>query len=85
MVKRVKDEVLEKLGERLMEEDSYLAETTSNAKINCWSCGNYEEDAEQCYICQSCTTWTLKKIFLHNKRYLRHLNCTQLRKMGFST
>ena len=86
MAEKVKDNILAKLSERLLEEaDKELAPYSSNAKLNCWACGKYDGDAEQCYHCHQCNLWTLKKIFLHNRRFLRYLSPMQLRKMGFST
>jgi hypothetical protein len=85
MGERIKDDVLAKLSERLTEEaEKFLAPSTSNYKINCWTCGKYDQQAEHCYDCQNCNLWTLKKIFLHNRRYLRYLDIDQLHRMGFS-
>lgn len=85
MVDKVSNDVLAKLSERLTEDaEKLLAPETSNSKINCWACGNYDSNAAECYQCQQCNLWTLKKIFLHNKRYLRYLDLHQLHLMGFS-
>ena len=85
LVKKIKDSILAKLSEKLDEKliDDLKPETNS-AKINCWTCGKYDEEAEQCYNCHQCNLWTLKKIFLHNRRYLRYLDTWQLHLMGFS-
>ena len=86
LVTKIKDKILAKLSERLLEDsESELAPTTNNAKLNCWTCGNYDGEAEKCYHCPLCNVWTIKKIFIHNRRYLRHLTNDQLHKMGFSS
>ena len=84
MAEKIKDAILAKLSERL-EEDKVeaLAPETNNAKLNCWTCGKYDGDAEKCYDCNQCNLWTLKKIFLHNRRYLRNLEGSMVRRMGF--
>jgi flagellar biosynthesis/type III secretory pathway chaperone len=84
MAEKIKDAILAKLSERL-EEDKVerLSPETNNAKLNCWACGKYDGDAEKCYQCNQCNLWTLKKIFLHNRRYLRYLEGSMLRRMGF--
>ncbi len=85
MVLKVKDEVLAKLSERLIETDeNILSPATNNTKLNCWACGKYDGEAEVCSHCDLCNVWALKKIFLHNRRYLRHLDTPSLHKMGFS-
>jgi hypothetical protein len=85
MVKKIKDSTLAKLSERLQPEfEEELAPESNHAKINCWTCGKYDAEAEHCYHCSDCNLWTLKKIFLHNRRFLRHLDRYQLNKMGFS-
>ena len=85
MVEKVKDNVLAKLSERLLEENARsLAPEDNLAKINCWTCGKYDGSAEDCYHCNDCNIWTLKKIFLHNRRFLRYLENDQLHRMGFS-
>lgn len=85
MPDKIKDEILAKLSERLKdEEEKMLAPANNNSKLNCWACGKYYEAAEECYDCTSCSLWTLKKIFLHNRRFLRYLELDQLHKMGFS-
>ena len=85
MVLKIKDEVLAKLSERLTEENiNLLAPTNNHNKLNCWTCGKYDEQAEECYVCGECSVWTLKKIFLHNRRFLRYLESDQLHRMGFS-
>jgi hypothetical protein len=85
MVDKIKDEVLAKLSVLLKEEtEKAFREADNCSKINCWTCGKYYEEAEECYDCQDCNLWTLKKIFLHNRRFLRNLDLDQLHKMGFS-
>ena len=85
MVIKIKDETLKKLSKRLEGENQRtLAPESNNSKLNCWACGKYYEEAEECNKCQNCSLWTLKKIFLHNRRYLRYLDNEQLQKMGFS-
>ena len=84
MVKKIKDSTLTKLSERLSKDfENELSPETNPAKINCWTCGKYDEEAEHCYLCERCNLWTLKKIFLHNRRFLRYLDQDKLNKMGF--
>lgn len=84
-MRKIKDSTLAKLSERLLDDNEMdLAPLSNPAKMNCWACGKYECEAEQCYNCSECSLWTLKKIFLHNRRFLRYLDSDQLRKMGFS-
>lgn len=85
MVEKVKDETLAKLSKRILdEENKTLAPTNNNTKLNCWACGEYGETAEQCYACNNCSLWTLKKIFLHNRRFLRQLELRQLHRIGLT-
>ena len=83
MVKKIKDIVFHRLSERLKEDSEKMQHLTDNyTKLQCWKCGNYEQNAEQCYHCQHCNIWTLKKIFIPNRRYLQFLNNEQLQKIG---
>jgi hypothetical protein len=85
MPEKIRDDILAKLSERLTEEaEKDLTPTDNTAKLNCWTCGKYYDSAEECYQCNDCSLWTLKKIFLHNRRYLRYLELDQLHRMGFS-
>jgi hypothetical protein len=85
LVEKIKDEVLQKLSGLLYEQPDKILQPVNNAtKLNCWTCGKYYESAEECYDCMDCNIWTLKKIFLHNKRFLRYLDLDQLHLMGFS-
>ncbi len=86
MVRKIRDETLAMLSKRLDGDcEKNLAPATNDFKLNCWVCNKYENEAEQCTKCSDCNLWTLKKIFLHNRRYLRYLEPNQLHKMGFST
>jgi hypothetical protein len=85
LAEKIKDETLAKLSEKLNDEkEKDLAPTSSSSKLNCWTCGKYSDEAEHCYDCNHCNMWTLKKIFLHNRRYLRHLESHQIHKMGLT-
>ena len=85
MAEKIKDEILAKLSEKLLDEaERDLAPANNNTRLNCWACGEYGESAEQCYSCNNCNLWTLKKIFLHNRRFLRQLDIDQCRKIGLT-